>query len=258
MKILRYEIGGKADYGIVKEDDSVHELVGSVFEKLSIGRRVASLNEVQILAPVSPSKIICVGLNYVAHIRESAAETPEIPMLFMKPRTTVIAHEQPIVYPIEGKVVHFEGELTVVIGKKARRIARDNALDYVLGYTCGNDVSERVIQAKEMNMGAMLVGKGFDSFCPLGPIISTDVDPTNVDVKTRVNGEVKQDSNTSDLLFSVADLISYISQATTLLPGDVILTGTPGGVGPITPGDEVEIELSGIGTLRNPVIKDKS
>ena len=130
------------------------------------------------------------------------------------------------------------------------------ALDYVLGYTCGNDVSERVIQAGEMKMGAMLVGKGFDTFCPLGPVIATDLDSTDVDVKARVNGETKQDSNTSDLLFSVAYLVSYISRSTTLLPGDVILTGTPGGVGPIAAGDTVEIELSGVGVLSNPVTEE--
>ena len=177
-------------------------------------------------------------------------------MLFMKPATAIIAQGEPIVYPAHGKVVHHEAELTAVIGRETRRVSEEAALDYVLGYTCGNDVSERVIQAAEMQMGAMLVGKGIDTFCPLGPVIATGLDPTDIDVRARVNGETKQSSNTSDLLFSVAHLVSYISESVTLLPGDVILTGTPEGVGPIGPGDTVEIELSGVGVLSNPVVAE--
>ena len=258
MKILRYELGGQAEYGVLDEDGSVLELAGSPFDGPRAGARVAGLGDVRVLAPVVPSKIICVGLNYVSHIAESGAATPPFPMLFMKPPTAVIAQGEAIVYPTHGKVVHYEAELTAVIGREARRVSVEAALDYVLGYTCGNDVSERVIQAGEMKMGAMLVGKGFDTFCPLGPVIATDLDSTDVDVKARVNGETKQDSNTSDLLFSVAYLVSYISQSTTLLPGDVILTGTPGGVGPIAAGDTVEIELSGVGVLSNPVTEESS
>ena len=146
--------------------------------------------------------------------------------------------------------------MAVIIGKQTRRVSETEALDYVLGYTCGNDISERVIQFAEMEMGCMLLGKGFDTFCPLGPVIATGLDPTNLDIKTRLNGEVKQDSNTADLLFSVAHLVSYISAVMTLLPGDVIMTGTPSGVGPIAPGDTVELEISGVGVLRNPVVAE--
>ena len=174
----------------------------------------------------------------------------------MKPSTAVIGPEEPIIYPTQGEEVHYECELAVVIGKPARRVPKSQALDYVLGYTCGNDVSERTIQFAEMKTGCMLIGKGFDTFCPLGPCITTDLDPTNLDLSTRLNGEIRQDANTSDLIFPVADLVAYISEAFTLLPGDVIMTGTPEGIGPMSPGDTVEIEVEGVGTLRNSVVSE--
>ena len=177
-------------------------------------------------------------------------------MLFMLPATAILDPEEPIVYPHQGQNVHYEGELSVVIGKKARRVAEADALDYVLGYTCGNDVSERVIQAQEMANGCLLIGKGFDTFKPLGPYIATGLDSTNLELTARLNGEVKQHTNTDDLIFTVAQLIAYISDAVTLLPGDVIMTGTPSGVGPVQPGDVVEIEISGVGVLRNPVVAE--
>ena len=177
-------------------------------------------------------------------------------MLFMLPSTAILDPEEPIVYPHQGQNVHYEGELSVVIGKKARRVAEADALDYVFGYSCGNDVSERVIQANEMANGCMLIGKGFDTFKPLGPCIATGLDSTNLELTTRLNGEVKQHTNTDDLIFPVAALIAYISEAITLLPGDVIMTGTPSGVGPVQPGDVVEIEISGVGVLRNPVVAE--
>ena len=198
-----------------------------------------------------------VGLNYVNHIREVNMKTPKIPMLFMKTDSSVIGPDEPIVYPLEGERVDYECELTVVIGKKARRVPESRALDYVLGYTCGNDVSERVIQREEMGMGSLLVGKSYDSFCPIGPVIATDLDPGKLRVMTRLNGKTVQDSNTSDLLFSVPRLIAYMSQSMTLLPGDIILTGTPAGIGPMKPGDTVEIEIEGIGVLRNPVVAER-
>ena len=157
-----------------------------------------------------------------------------------------------IVYPKKGQVVHYETELAVVMGKPARHVSEERALDYVLGYTCGNDVSERVIQAAEMATGVLLVSKGFDTFCPLGPVIATGLDPSNLALGTRLNGVQRQDASTSDLLFSVPELIAYITEAITLLPGDVIMTGTPSGVGPMAPGDTVEVEVEGVGILRNP------
>ncbi len=254
MKIVRYEARGKAAYGILQPDDSIRELIGSPFGDFSVGDSVAEFAKARILPPVEPRKIIGVGLNYTKHIEEIGMKRPDFPMLFMKPNTAVIGHGDAIVYPSEGAQTEYECELTVVIGRNTRRVSEEDALDYVLGYTCGNDVSERTIQFPEMKMGAMLIGKGFDTFCPIGPVIATGLDPSGLQIQTRLNGETKQSDSTSDLLFSVPKLISYISQAMTLQPGDCILTGTPSGVGPITPGDVVEIDIEGVGVLRNPVI----
>lgn len=256
MKLLRYSINDEANYGILEADNIIRQLTSPPFNDLEPSGVATHLDEVQVLAPVERPRVIGVGLNYVAHAHESGKPLPEIPLLFMKPSTAVIGHEEAIVYPRQGEEVHYEAELAVVIGKQARRVSQTDALAYVLGYTCGNDVSERVIQSAEMSMGAILLGKGFDTFCPLGPYIATDLDPTNLDIAARLNGVVKQDSNTSDLLFGVATLVSYISEGMTLIPGDVIMTGTPSGVGPVTPGDVVEIEISGIGVLRNPVVAE--
>jgi len=264
MKILRYDSNGIARYGALDADNTVRELIGSPFSKFDLGADAGKLSDLNLLAPVEPSKVIGTGLNYKAHIIESGMKTPKFPMLFMKPSTAVIGPSQPIVYPSSSHVtesgdkeVEFEAELVVVIGKEARHVSEADALDYVLGYCCGNDVSARKIQAGEMDMGALLVGKGFDSFCPLGPVIETDLDPANQQLKARVNGETKQDFNTSDLLFTIPYLVSYLSIAINLSPGDVILTGTDHGVGPIHPGDVVEIEASGVGVLSNPVIAEE-
>jgi 2-keto-4-pentenoate hydratase/2-oxohepta-3-ene-1,7-dioic acid hydratase in catechol pathway len=255
MKIARYETGGETHYGIL-EGETLYRLGGSPFESLERGGVTDRLDAAKLLCPVPIPRIFGVGLNYVAHIHEMGAKTPETPLLFMKPSGTAIGEGEAIVYPPEGKNIHFEAELAVVIGKKARRVAKADALSYVLGYTCANDVSERIIQKVEMDQGALLVGKGFDTFCPLGPVIATDLDPTNLKIGARVNGETRQASNTSDLLFSVAHLVSYLSSAITLLPGDIIITGTPSGIGPIVPGDVVEIEIEGVGVLSNPVIAE--
>ena len=258
MRIIRYRTRGRPAYGVLDDDDTVRRLDGSPFGDHSAGRAVAKLGEIELLAPVeSPGKVIGVGLNYKAHIEESGHSAPKFPMLFMKPSTAVIGPGAPIVYPRDGERVEFEAELAVVIGKSAKHVSKDQALDYVLGYTCGNDVSARTIQFAEMKTGILLIGKGFDTFCPLGPAIATGLDPTDLTVTARLNGKQRQRANTSDLLFSVAELVSYISDAITLLPGDVILTGTPSGVGPIAPGDVVEIEVSGVGVLRNPVVGEE-
>jgi 2-keto-4-pentenoate hydratase/2-oxohepta-3-ene-1,7-dioic acid hydratase in catechol pathway len=255
MKIARYEIAGTRRYGIL-EDDVLHALEGGPFEPTRRTGARDRLADVLLLAPVEPARVFGVGLNYVLHIEEAGAKTPEIPLFFMKPETAVIGPGAPIVYPREGQNVHFEAELAVVIGRSGRRIGKTDALAHVLGYTCANDVSERVIQAKEMAQGALVVSKGFDTFCPLGPVIETALDPTALRLGARVNGVDRQASTTADLLFSVADLVSYLSQSITLRPGDVILTGTPSGVGPVVPGDEVEIWVEGVGSLVNPVVAE--
>jgi 2-keto-4-pentenoate hydratase/2-oxohepta-3-ene-1,7-dioic acid hydratase in catechol pathway len=256
MKLVRYAVGGEIAYGVLEDAGMIRRLAGSPFESLATGQVRDALQQVRLLAPVEAANVIGVGLNYVSHIKETKQTTPTIPMLFMKHPGTVIGPDQPIVYPRQGQKVDYEGELAVVIGRRARRVPEDAALECVLGYTCANDVSERVTQLAEMKMGSLLVGKSYDTFCPLGPVLVTDLDPTNLNLTTRLNGQVRQRINTSDLLFSAAKLVSYLSQAMTLWPGDVILTGTPSGVGPIQPGDVVEVEISGVGVLRNPVVAE--
>lgn len=257
MKIARYEIDGQIGYGCLDDNGTIHALEGLPFETSEFTGQTQRFEDVRLLAPVELPRVIGVGLNYVSHIRESEAKEPSFPMLFMKHGSAVIGPDEPIIYPRQGKNVHFEGELAAIIGKPARRVPEEDALDYVFGYTCANDVSERVIQFAEMDTGCLLIGKSFDTFCPLGPLIATEIDPTNVDLLTRVNGYIRQQINTSDLLFSVAKLVSYISDALTLLPGDVIITGTPSGVGTVQPGDVIEIEISGIGVLKNSVEAEK-
>ena len=256
MNLVRYAFDETVAYGVLEEGRIVRRLAGSPFEALQPGPASHLLDEVRLLAPVDAPRIMGVGLNYVSHIRECNLSTPTLPMLFMKHPSAVIGPGEPIVYPKQAQKVDYEGEMAVVIGRHARRVSESQALEYVLGYTCANDVSERTTQLAEMKMGCLLVGKSYDTFCPLGPVIVTGLDPTSLDLTSRLNGQVRQQINTSDLLFPVARLVSYLSQAMTLWPGDVILTGTPSGVGPIQPGDVVEIEISGIGVLRNPVIAE--
>jgi 2-keto-4-pentenoate hydratase/2-oxohepta-3-ene-1,7-dioic acid hydratase in catechol pathway len=198
-----------------------------------------------------PSKIVGIGQNYRAHAAEMGKGIPEEPLMFLKPPSAVIADGAPIERPDGYERVDYEGELGVVIGKRAHRVSRAHALDYVKGYVCVNDVTVRDLQKKD---GQWTRAKGFDTFCPMGPRIATGLDPTNVRITTRVNGEIKQDSSTSDMIFDVPTLISFVSHHMTLEEGDVISTGTPQGVGPLSPGDVVEVEIEGIGVLRNPVI----
>lgn len=256
VRIARYEIDGAVHYGIV-EELSLRRLAAPPFEALTLSGVDDPLSRARILSPIASPRIFGAGMNYVAHIREMGHSMPEIPVMFMKPSTAACGPGDPIVYPREGRNVHFEGELAVVIGRGGRRIREEDALGHVLGYTCANDVSERVIQAKEMAMGCLLIGKAFDTFCPLGPWIVTGLDPSDLALEARVNGAVRQASSTADLLFSVPRLIAHLSDAVTLLPGDVILTGTPAGVGPIAPGDVVDISIAGIGTLTNPVVAEQ-
>lgn len=257
MKLVRYTVDGAVAHGVLEECGIVRRLSGSLFEPLIPGPTSHSVEAVRLLAPVDAPRIIGVGLNYVSHIRETKQATPALPMLFMKHPSAVIGPDEPIIYPKQAQKVDYEGELAVIIGRHARRVSEAQALEYVLGYTCANDVSERVTQLAEMKMGSLLVGKSYDTFCPLGPVVATGLDPTSLDLTTRLNGQVRQRVNTSDLLFSAAKLVSYLSQAMTLWPGDVILTGTPSGVGPIHPGDVVEVEIAGIGVLRNPVVGEE-
>ena len=253
MRILRYRADGGAAWGIC-EGDTVNELDGNPYGQCQAGASVGRLDEVAILAPCEPRKVICVGLNYAAHAAETGMAAPEFPMFFLKPHTAIANPGDPIVLPKISDHVEHECELVIVIGRRARNVPESEALDYVLGYTCGNDVSARDWQRRESQW---FRGKGFDSFFPFGPWIETDLDPSDLAISTRVNGETRQSASTSDLIFNVPNLVADASRTATLLPGDVIATGTPAGVGPISGGDVVEIEISGIGVLSNPVRDDQ-
>jgi 2-keto-4-pentenoate hydratase/2-oxohepta-3-ene-1,7-dioic acid hydratase in catechol pathway len=256
MRIVRYA-DAVIRYGILETNGDIRPLVGTPFESLETFGPKTHADKVRLLAPVEPRNIYGAGLNYVKHAKEMNLPLPTTPMLFMKPTSSIVGPEAPIIYPKEGKTVHFEAEVAVVMGRTARRVSEADARKCILGYTCGNDVSERVIQKAEMGQGCLVVSKGFDSFNPLGPAIETDLDPANITILGRVNGVERQNSNTSDLVYSIVKLVSYLSQAATLLPGDVIMTGTPSGVGPIVPGDIVEIEIPEVGVLRNEVVAEQ-
>ena len=199
---------------------------------------------------VAPSKIVCVGRNYADHAKELGNEPPSEPIIFLKPPSAVLAPGGRIVRPRQSQRVDFEGELALVISREARDVAEEHWRDYVAGFTCANDVTARDIQKKDVQFTR---GKGFDTFCPIGPWIETDLDPSSLRLVTRVNGETRQDGNTSQMIFSCASIIAFITSVMTLVPGDVVLTGTPAGVGPLNAGDTVEVEIEGIGTLRNVV-----
>ncbi|TGE32307.1 fumarylacetoacetate hydrolase family protein [Desulfosporosinus sp. Sb-LF] len=207
-----------------------------------------SLEEVTLLAPVEPSKVVCVGLNYALHIKEMEHSLPEDPIIFMKPQSSVIGPNDKIIYPKISQRVDYEAELAVVIGKPVRDVNEEEASQAIFGFTCANDVTARDLQKKD---GQWTRGKSFDTFCPIGPWIVTDIDPSQLDIQLLLNGEVKQSSNTRNFISSVPKLVSFISQVMTLNPGDVVLTGTPEGVGPMQLGDEVIVRIQSIGELRN-------
>jgi 2-keto-4-pentenoate hydratase/2-oxohepta-3-ene-1,7-dioic acid hydratase in catechol pathway len=259
MHIVRYALDGKTHYGILEANGTtITRLEGSPFNGLNKAGVTDNLKAARILAPIDQPRIFGLAYNYRAHSQETGKSDPQAPVLFMKPGTAVIGHGEQIVYPRDGEIVHFEGELTVIIGKRGRHVSEADALDLVFGYTCGNDVSDRVVQRRESAFGCLLAGKGYDTFAPLGPAIVTGLDPSNLRIITRVNGTVRQDASTADLLFSVPYTIAYLSRFMTLLPGDVIMTGTPAGVGPIQVGDTIEVEIPGIGVLRNGVTAESA
>ena len=238
MKLIRFEVDHKEYQGILENN------------KIYVDADEYALEEVKILPPCTPSKAVCVGLNYHDHATEMNIPLPKQPVIFLKPSTSIIAHKDAIVYPQLSYQVDYECELAVVIKKTAKNINKDEAKEYILGYTCANDVTARDLQKPGEQWTTC---KSFDTFLPIGPVIETDMDPHIQDIKTYVNGAIKQYSNTKNLIFDIYYLVSYISQIMTLLPGDIILTGTPGGIGPLYSGDEVKIEVEGIGTLINYV-----
>ncbi len=250
MRLVRFRRDDRIATGVL-EDDHVHPLRGTFFENpVPTGERL-SLAEVRLLAPTIPSKVVCVGRNYQEHAEELGNEVPEEPLIFLKPSTAVTGPGDPIPLPTLSHQVEHEGELAVVIGRLARHVPAEEAGRFILGYTCGNDVTARDLQRAD---GQWTRAKGFDGFCPLGPWIETALDPTDVGVECRVNGERRQYGRTSELAFGVGTIVEYVTRVMTLLPGDVLMTGTPAGVGPLSPGDVVEVEVEGLGVLSNEVV----
>ena len=250
MKLARFLKDGLVKFGIV-EGENIIEIEGSIFGSFKKTAISHKLDSVKLLAPCEPSKIIAIGLNYKAHAAEFNKPLPEEPMIFMKPPTAVIGNGEEIIYPHHmSRRVDYEGELGVVIGKKAHMVKKEEAKDYILGYTCVNDVTARDLQGKDVQY---IRAKGFDTFAPIGPWIETDLNPLNVRIETYLNGEKKQDASTHDMIFDIYHLLSFVSHVMTLLPGDVIATGTPSGIGKMKPGDKVEVRIEGIGSLVNTV-----
>lgn len=251
MRIVRYDTqdGKKPKYGWLL-DDKVGEIGGNIFGRYQRKEAEMPLADVKLLAPSEPTKILCVGRNYVEHAKELGNEVPKIPLIFMKPPSSIISNGKTIILPPQSAQVEHEGELVVVIGKRGRHITTENAKKHILGYSVGNDVTARDLQKSD---GQWTRAKGFDTFCPFGPWIDTEFDPADAVLTCRVNGQMRQMASTRDMVFNVGVLISYISSVMTLEPGDLIFTGTPSGVGELKDGDEVSVEIEGLGEIKNKV-----
>jgi 2-keto-4-pentenoate hydratase/2-oxohepta-3-ene-1,7-dioic acid hydratase in catechol pathway len=253
-RFVRVSTASGPQWAVVDDEATVYRWEGSPFAGGKRGEPLGHRDEVALLAPIAPSKIICVGRNYPAHAAEHGADVPEEPLLFFKPPSAVVGPGAEIVLPSQSEQVEYEAELVIVIGRRCRDVRPDEAWAYVLGVTCGNDVTARDLQRRDDQWAR---AKGFDTFCPLGPWLVTGLraaDVTDVEVVGRVNGELRQRASASEMVFSPADLIAYASSIMTLEPGDVIMTGTPEGVGPLGAGDVVEVAVEGIGVLQNPVV----
>ncbi len=255
MRIARFTTGDDPVYGLVDgAGEKIAEVTGDpLYQRIELTGATHLVEDVRLLAPVIPrSKVIGIGKNYADHAAEMGGEAPAEPLMFLVPNTAVVGPGDPVVLPPQSAEVHYEGELAVVIGRISKDVEPEDALAVVFGYTCANDVTARDLQRSD---GQWARAKGFDTFCPLGPWIETDLDPSALGLVTRLDGEVVQDGTTADMVHGVAALVSHASKAFTLLPGDVILTGTPAGVGPVEAGQRVEVELEGIGVLSNPVVR---
>ncbi|MFJ6724999.1 MULTISPECIES: fumarylacetoacetate hydrolase family protein [unclassified Streptomyces] len=256
MRIARFSIDGNVAFGAV-EGDQPDELVldiikGIPFTEHQLSGTKVPLSKVRLLPPVLPNKVVAYGRNYAEHARELGHEVPDVPFAFFKPSTSVIGPGDAIQYPSFSDEVHHEAELAVVIGRMCREVPRERVKDVIFGYTCANDVTARDVQRREKQWAR---AKGFDTACPLGPWVETDLDPADLTVQLTVNGQQRQLGRTSEMIHTIEDLIVHTTEAMTLLPGDVILTGTPAGVGPLAVGDEVAVSIEGIGTLTNKVVK---
>ncbi|MGD0612638.1 MAG: fumarylacetoacetate hydrolase family protein [Anaerolineales bacterium] len=250
MRLVRYQLKNEpACYGWILED-KVGPIQGSIYGEYRRMEAKIQLSNVHLLAPAQPSKIICIGRNYAEHAKEQNAEVLNVPLLFLKPPSAILDPGDPILLPRQSKQVEHEAELVAVIGKRGRAVTAEQASEYILGYTIGNDVTARDLQRAD---GQWTRGKGFDTFCPFGPWIDTEFDASDALITCKVNGQPRQMASTRDLVFNVTTLVAFISSVMTLEPGDLIFTGTPAGVGPLEAGDTVEVEIEGLGRLSNPV-----
>lgn len=233
-------------------DDKIKIIEGDIFSDFTVTNKEVAAEDITLLPPTEPSKVVCIGLNYVDHAKEVNLELPKEPLIFLKPNTTVIATEDEVIYPEQTNQVEYEAELAIVIGKETKNISENEAKDAIFGYTIANDVTARDLQFSD---GQWTRGKSFDTFCPVGPGIVRDIDAGNLDITLHVNDELKQSSNTKNLIFNVEYIVSYVSKVMTLLPGDIIITGTPAGIGAVNPGDEMVVRIEGIGELSNKIVK---
>ena len=249
MKYVRYLLDNEIGHGTL-EEDTVQVLNAAPFEGGTPTGRAVSLSSVKLLAPVVPRTVVAIGLNYEDHAKESGMDVPDEPFLFLKTPGTIIGPDEPIKLVAPENRNDYEAELVIVIGREARHVRAENASDVIFGYTCGNDVSDRDCQKSDSQW---VRAKASDTYGPIGPVVTDEIDPHSVGIRTRLNSETKQDSNTNQMIFKIPQLIEYVTRYIGLVPGDVIFTGTPPGIGPMHPGDVVEIEIDGIGTLRNPV-----
>lgn len=251
MRFIRFASkSGKVNYGWIK-DDKVGVIAGDLFGEYRRLKADIDYDKIKLYAPLLPGKIICVGRNYVDHAKEQGAEVPEIPLIFLKPPSAVIGPEEEIILPPQSNQIEHEAELGVVIGKTGRWIPMEKANDFIFGYTIANDVTARDLQRRDIQWTR---GKGFDTFCPIGPWIETEFFHSDALITCKVNDELRQMASTKEMVFSIPQIIAFISSIMTLNPGDLILTGTPAGIGPLVKGDRIEITIEGIGTLRNKVV----
>ncbi|MEI9475306.1 MAG: fumarylacetoacetate hydrolase family protein [Deltaproteobacteria bacterium] len=254
MKIVRFQDGASAHWGIV-EERMVRQIEGDPFGHFHLVSKTKRVEEVRLLSPCLPSKIVAVGVNYRDHAEEMKLGLPKVPLLFLKPSTSVIGPEEAIIYPTLADRVDYEAELAVVMRKVAKAVSEEKAAEHILGYTCLNDVTARDLQTKD---GQWTRAKGFDTFAPMGPWIETEIDPSHLEISSYLNGERRQHSNTTQLIFGPLQLVSFISHIMTLLPGDVIATGTPSGIGPMAIGDRIDVVIEGIGTLSNTIVASEA
>ena len=254
MKYLRFLKNGNIRYGLLEKDSIIREIIGDIFNNHKNTENIYSLSEITFLPPCVPTKIIAVGLNYFDHANEVQMKIPDEPLIFMKPPSTLIAHNGNIIYPKMSKQLDYEAELAVIIKNRIKNIEPEDVFENILGYTCFNDVTARDLQKKDEQWTR---AKSFDTFAPVGPFISTELNPDNLQIKLYKNGQLMQDSSTGNMIFKVDKIVSFISKIMTLFPGDIIATGTPPGVGQLKAGDIVEVEIEGIGVLKNKVILEK-